>query len=121
MYRFGTHQSPIYLLKEVSMGQFGFEPSLQGVKMIHRLRTLGLVWFVGLSSLFVCLATARPNDKIMGEIQFVDANKVAKTSGVWVDGQYIDFLGALKGYSTLNLLPGEHENLVPQYGYGAFT
>src|SRR5260370_36801108 len=121
MYRFGTHQSPIYLLKEVSMGQFGFEPSLQGVKMIHRLRTLGLVWFVGLSTLLVCPPTARPNDKIMGEIQFVDANKVAKTSGVWVDGQYIGFLGELKGSSRLKLLPGEHEIIVRQAGYEDFN
>ncbi len=89
--------------------------------MIHRFRTLGLVWFVGLSSLFVCLPAARPNDKIMGEIQFVDANKVAKTSGVWVDGQYIGFLGELKGSSTLKLLPGEHEILVRQAGYGDFN
>ena len=89
--------------------------------MIHRLRTLGLVCFVGLSSLFVCLPTARPNDKIMGEIQFVDANKVAKTSGVWVDGQYIGFLGELKGASRLKLLPGEHEILVRQAGYGDFN
>ena len=88
--------------------------------MIHRLRTLGLVCFVGLSSLFVCLPTARPNDKIMGEIQFVDANKVAKTSGVWVDGQYIGFLGELKGSSRLRLLPGEHELLIRQAGYGDF-
>jgi hypothetical protein len=89
--------------------------------MIHRLRTLGLVCFVGLSSLFVCLPAARPQDKIMGQIQFINANKVAKTSGVWVDGQYIGYLGELKGSSRLRLLPGEHELLVRQAGYGDFS
>ncbi len=89
--------------------------------MIHRLRTLGLVSFVGLSSLFIGLPVAHPQDKIMGQIQFVDANKVAKTSGVWVDGQYIGYLGELKGSSRLRLLPGEHEILVRQSGYDDFS
>jgi PEGA domain-containing protein len=89
--------------------------------MLPRLRILGVVCFVGLSSLFIGLPAARPQDKIMGQIQFIDANKVAKTSGVWVDGQYIGYLGELKGSSRLRLLPGEHELLVRQAGYGDFS
>jgi hypothetical protein len=57
----------------------------------------------------------------MGQIQFINANKAAKTSGVWVDGQYIGYLGELKGSSRLRLLPGEHEILVRQAGYGDFS
>ena len=76
--------------------------------MGHRLRILGLVSFVGLSSLFIGPPAVRPHDKIMGQIQFVDATKVAKASGVWVDGQYVGYLGELKGSSRLRLLPGEH-------------
>jgi hypothetical protein len=89
--------------------------------MVHRLRTAGLVSLVGLSSLFIALAGARPRDKMMGQIQFVGATKVAKTSGVWVDGQYIGYLGELKGSSSLRLLPGGHEILVRQAGYDDFT
>jgi hypothetical protein len=57
----------------------------------------------------------------MGEIQFVDATKEAKTSGVWVDGQYIGYLGELKGGSALRLVPGEHEIVVRQAGYEDFS
>src|ERR1700693_2237054 len=89
--------------------------------MFHGLRVLGLVSFVGLSSLFVGQPAAFARDKIMGEIQFVDANKAAKTSGVWVDGLYIGYLGELKGSSRLRLLPGEHEILVRQAGYEDFN
>src|SRR6266853_4692495 len=89
--------------------------------MVHRFRRVGLVSLVSLSSLFIGLPTARPHDKIMGQIQFVDATKVAKTSGVWVDGQYIGYLGELKGSSSLRLLPGEHEILVRQSGYDDFS
>jgi hypothetical protein len=89
--------------------------------MGHRLRILGLVSFVGLSSLFIGPPAVRPHDKIMGQIQFVDATKVAKASGVWVDGQYVGYLGELKGSSRLRLLPGEHEILVRQAGYEDFS
>jgi PEGA domain len=89
--------------------------------MGYRLRSIGLVSFVGLSTLFIGLPVAHPHDKIMGQIQFVNATKVAKTSGVWVDGQYIGYLGELKGSSRLRLLPGEHEILVRQAGYDDFT
>src|SRR5712692_836673 len=89
--------------------------------MFHGLRVLGLVSLVGLSSLFVGLPAARAHDKIMGQIQFVNEDKAAKTSGVWVDGQYIGYLGELKGSSMLRLLPGEHEILVRQAGYEDFN
>src|SRR5713226_9341137 len=89
--------------------------------MVHRFRRVGLVSLVSLSSLFIGLPTARPHDKIMGQIQFVGATKVARTSGVWVDGQYIGYLGELKGSSSLRLLPGEHEILVRQAGYEDFN
>jgi hypothetical protein len=89
--------------------------------MTRRLRALVLVSFGGL----LCLLAGTPDafsqdNKIMGEIHFVNANRVAKTSGVWVDGQYTGYLGELKGFSTLKLLPGEHEIIVRQAGYDDF-
>jgi PEGA domain len=58
---------------------------------------------------------------IMGEIQFVGASKVEKTSGVWVDGQYVGYLKELKGSKKVVVLPGQHEIAVKQAGYHDFT
>ena len=58
---------------------------------------------------------------MMGQIQFVGTTKQANTSGVWVDGQYIGYLGELKGSSRLSLLPGDHEISVRQAGYEDFN
>ena len=58
---------------------------------------------------------------IMGEIQFVGPSKAEKTSGVWVDGQYVGYLKELKGSKKVVLLPGEHEITVRQAGYHDFT
>src|SRR5262245_15860683 len=58
---------------------------------------------------------------IMSEIQFEGASKVEKTSGVWVDGQYVGYLKELKGSKKVVLLPGPHEITVRQAGYQDFT
>jgi len=58
---------------------------------------------------------------VLGEIQLVGATKVEKTSGVWVDGQYVGYLKELKGSKKILLLPGEHEIVVRQAGYQDFT
>ena len=63
----------------------------------------------------------RAGNDIMGEIQFVGASKVEKTSGVWVDGQYVGYLKELKGSKKVVLLPGQHEIIVRQGGYHDFT
>lgn len=61
--------------------------------------------------------TARAQNEIMGEVQFIGAGKVEKTSGVWVDGQYVGYLNELKGTKKVLLLPGQHEISVRQSGY----
>ena len=58
---------------------------------------------------------------ILGELEFQGASKVEKTSGVWVDGQYVGYLGELKGKKKVLLLPGDHELIVRQAGYKDFT
>ena len=62
------------------------------------------------------LAFAQTNE-VLGEIELVGATKVEKTSGVWVDGQYLGYLDELKGSKKILLLPGKHEIIVRQGGY----
>ena len=69
---------------------------------------------------FTRLSFAQSN-QILGEIELVGASKVEKTSGVWVDGQYLGYLKELKGSKKILLLPGEHEIVVRQDGYQDFT
>jgi len=85
------------------------------------LRLVCLVSLAGLSGLFAFHSPANAQDRIMGQVQFVDASREAKASGVWIDGQYVGYLGELKGSNRLRLLPGDHEISVRQAGYSEFT
>ena len=58
---------------------------------------------------------------VLGQIDLVGASKVERTSGVWIDGQYVGYLRELKGSKKLLLLPGEHEIAVRQGGYLDFV
>ena len=71
-------------------------------------------------TLFLALAVYAGND-VMGEIQFEGKSHVEKTSGVWVDGQYVGYLKELKGSKQVLLLPGSHDIVVRQDGYQDFT
>ena len=73
-----------------------------------------------LSSLISVGAADAGND-VLGEVELVGASKVEKTSGVWVDRQYVGYLNELKGSKKLLLLPGEHEIVVRQGGYLDFV
>jgi hypothetical protein len=84
--------------------------------MLRQLRILGLVSLLSLSGLLT-LPAARAQDGIMGQIQFVQPSKVAKISGVWVDGQYVGYVGELQGRNRLRLLPGMHDILVREAGF----
>ncbi len=42
-----------------------------------------------LSFMAVTVATVQAGNDILGEIQLEGATRVEKTSGVWVDGQYL--------------------------------
>ena len=78
-----------------------------------------LLWIFLLALLLPALVCAQ-ND-VMGEIQFEGKSHVEKTSGVWVDGQYVGYLKELKGSKKVLLLPGEHVITVGQDGYQDFT
>jgi hypothetical protein len=60
-------------------------------------------------------------NKVLGEVELVGDSKVEKTSGVWIDGQYVGYLNELKGSKKLLLLPGEHALTVRQGGYLDFA
>lgn len=74
------------------------------------------VWLV----LLVPIALYAGNE-VMGELEFQGKSKVEKTSGVWIDGQYVGYLKELKGTRKVLLLPGEHTISVRQTGYQDFT
>jgi hypothetical protein len=78
-----------------------------------------------LASFFVFILLLAPalraDNEVMGEIQFVGQSKIEKTSGVWIDGQYVGYLKELKGSKKVMLLPGDHEISVRQAGYQDFT
>jgi hypothetical protein len=50
-----------------------------------------------------------PQNQVLGEVQFVTKTKTEKTSGVWIDGQYVGYAKELKDEKKVLLLPGEHE------------
>lgn len=72
----------------------------------------------------VCLTlfhAAFAGNDVLGELQLEGATKVEKTSGVWIDNQYLGYLDELKGSKKLLLLPGTHKLSVRQNGYIEFT
>jgi hypothetical protein len=83
---------------------------------------IGLLAF--LASYFIVTPMVAPllaQTTVLGELEFQGASKVEKTSGVWIDGQYVGYLGELKGPKRILLLPGDHELSVRQAGYKDFT
>src|SRR5438128_2690256 len=70
-------------------------------------------------SLLFCIASIAQS-QVLGELQLVGKTKADKTSGVWVDGQYVGYVNELKDDNKILLLPGEHEIAVRQSGYTDF-
>ena len=66
-------------------------------------------------------STSIAQNQVLGEVQLVGKTKADKTSGVWVDGQYIGYVDELKDDKKILLLPGEHEIAVRQSGYTDFA
>jgi PEGA domain-containing protein len=78
------------------------------------------VFFVG--SFLVIFPSAMPaQNQVLGEVKLVGKTKADKTSGVWIDGQYVGYVSELRDENKLLLLPGEHEISVRQSGYSDFT
>jgi len=84
-------------------------------------RLYPLLWVLFLVSVFLLPAPMRAANEVMGEIRFEGKSHVEKTSGVWVDGEYVGYLKELKGSKKVLLLPGEHVIAVRQGGYQDFA
>ena len=80
-----------------------------------------LLWILLLVSALLLSPAMYAENDVMGEIQFEGKSHVEKTSGVWVDGEYVGYLKELKGSKKVLLLPGEHVIMVRQDGYQDFT
>jgi len=70
----------------------------------------------GLVALLLCSVVVAQN-QVLGEVAIQGKTKVDKTSGVWVDGQYVGYVEELTGDKKLLLLPGAHEIEIRQVGY----
>ncbi len=79
------------------------------------------VWVVTLLSCLFFVASTHAGNEVLGQVDLVGATKVERTSGVWIDGQYVGYLRELKGSKKILLLPGEHEITVRQGGYIDFV
>ncbi len=78
------------------------------------------VFFLGSS--FLIFPSAMPaQNQVLGEVKLIGKTKADKTSGVWIDGQYVGYVNELRDANKLLLLPGEHEISVRQSGYSDFT
>lgn len=74
---------------------------------------VGLVLWLG----FVGAARAQNTNQVLGQVNFEGKTNIDKSSGVWVDGQYLGYVNELKGNKKLLLVPGKHEIAVRQVGY----
>jgi hypothetical protein len=95
--------------------------------MLSKLVKIQRSWIGGiaiLASFFTVFSMAAPlmaQTTVLGELTFKGASKVEKTSGVWIDGKYVGYLGELWGPKRILLIPGDHELAVRQAGYKDFT
>jgi hypothetical protein len=80
-----------------------------------------IIWAgLALAALMVALAcgvAAAQDNKVMGQVNVIGKTKIDKSSGVWVDGQYLGYVSELTGDKKILLLPGSHEIVVRQVGY----
>ena len=65
----------------------------------------------------VARAQTPETNPVVGEVDLVGKTNTDKTSGVWVDGLYIGYVGELNGGKKILLLPGEHKFSIRQAGY----
>jgi hypothetical protein len=88
----------------------------------HRQRWFGvLAILVSYLTLSPMVTPLKAQTTVLGELTFKGASKVEKTSGVWIDGKYVGYLGELWGPKRILLIPGDHELAVRQAGYKDFT
>jgi PEGA domain-containing protein len=95
-----------------------YKPKMEAYMTLRKLLLVRCALFLATLVLpQVCLA----GNAVLGEIRFEGRSNVERTSGVWVDGEYVGYLKELKGDKTVMLLPGKHTIMVRQDGYKDFT
>jgi hypothetical protein len=85
--------------------------------MKNAMKAICLMALLGVAGTLSVRTNVLAQKNVMGQLQLTPTTKIAKTSGVWIDGQYVGYLSELKGGNRLKLLPGEHELIVRQAGY----
>ncbi len=79
-------------------------------------------WVVLLSvSGILPLGAARAGNDILGEVHLIPSGNTEKMAGVWVDGQYVGYVGEMKGSKKLLLMPGDHQLSCRYSGYREFS
>jgi hypothetical protein len=71
--------------------------------------------------LLLSAAASHADNKVLGQVQFEPASKVERSSGVWIDGQYVGYMKELKGDKKVMLLPGKHEITIRKAGFQDFV
>jgi hypothetical protein len=86
-----------------------------------RVRFVRNVSLAALLAAVFCTTLFAGRNWVLGEVKFQGASEVEKSSGVWIDGQYVGYLKELKGSKKILLMPGAHEIVVRQAGYRDFS
>src|SRR5208337_2584443 len=89
--------------------------------MVRTFSTFHRMFFGFVFCSLLLSVACRAQNQVLGEVQLAGKTKADKTSGVWVDGQYVGYVDELKGDKKILLLPGEHEIAVRQSGYTEFA
>lgn len=84
---------------------------------MNRQKFLGIMTLLATFFVLSLPAVVVAQNQLLGEVEILGRTKVDKTSGVWIDGQYVGFVSELTGDKKLLLLPGQHEIDVRQAGY----
>ena len=82
-----------------------------------RVAVLTLVIWFGIAG----ASRAQNTNQVLGQVDFDAKTNIDKGSGVWVDGQYLGYVGELKGNKKILLIPGKHEIAVRQVGFRDVT
>jgi len=82
-----------------------------------RASVLGLIFWFGIAS-GIC---AQNTNQVLGQVNFEGKTNIDKSSGVWVDSQYLGYVSELKDNKKVLLVPGKHEIVIRQVGYKDVT
>lgn len=86
--------------------------------MSHAIRSCLAAVAAAVCSLMLLAPLSRAaQNQVMGEVRFEGSSKIDKTSGVWIDGQYLGYVSELKADKKVLLMPGDHQISVRQSGY----